>query len=363
MTAASQTGRNVVFVAVPDFYAEVERRGQPSLRDSPLLVGGDPAKRGKVQSASREARDAGVRAGMLMREAMGLCPDAICCPTNMKLYREISGAFVSCLREHFDRLEIGGLGQVYSEIPRRISDPNKFGQQVLVDAQEEMGLPMKLGIAPSKLVARLAAEEASQGSMLCLEAGAVAEFLGPLALSRLPRVGEKTATRLRELGASTVGQLLALDSKVVEDVLGNHGLSILEMARGQDRSAIRAALFPKSITREETLAVATSEKAEWMACLSRLAGAIESSLLKQGLRAGRVAVRVRMGDETRQTRSQTLQATIERGSDFYLVAKGLLARCELSEASLIRSLGIVVAGLELASGLSDAQLDLFDPSP
>ena len=82
----------------------------------------------------------------------------------------------------------------------------------------------------------------------------------------------------------------------------------------------------------------------------------------KGLRAGRVAIRVRMGDETRQTRSQTLQATIERGSELYLIARGLLARCDLSEAPLIRSLGIVVAGLELASGVSDAQLDLFNPS-
>jgi len=362
MTAASQAGRNVVFVAVPDFYAEVERRTQSILRGSPLLVGGDPAKRGKVQSASREARETGVQTGMTMREAIGLCPEAVCCPTNMKLYREVSGAFVSCLRDSFDRLEIGGLGQIYSEIPRRISDPKDFGQKVLRDAQEEMGLPMKLGIAPSKLVARLAAEEASQGSMLCLEAGTVAGFLNPLALSRLPRVGEKTATRLRELGASTVGQLLALDSKVVEDVLGNHGLSILDMARGQDRSVIRAALLPKSITREETLAAATSEKTEWMACLSRLAGAIEASLLKQGLRAGRVAIRIRMADETRQTRSQTLQTSIERGSDLYQVARGLLARCDLSESPLIRSLGIVVGGLELASGVSDAQLDLFNPT-
>ena len=362
MTAASQAGRSVVFVVVPDFYAEVERRANPNLRGSSILVGGDPTKRGKVQSASREARESGVRVGMAMREAMGLCPGAISCATNMKLYREVSGTFVSCLRESFHRLEIGGLGEIYSEIPRRISDPSDLGERVLIDAQEKMGLPMKLGIAPSKLVSRLAAEEASQGSMLCLESGGVARFLAPLALSRLPRVGEKTEIRLRELGASTVGQLLALDPNVVEEVLGNHGLSILEMARGQDRSTIRTALFPKSITREETLTVATSEKTEWMACLSRLASAIEASLLKQGLRAGRVAVRVRMGDETRQTRSQTLQAAIERGSDLYGVAKDLLARCDLSDASLIRSLGIVVAGLELASGAQDAQLDLFNPS-
>ncbi|MEE3327285.1 MAG: hypothetical protein VX252_08125 [Myxococcota bacterium] len=356
-------GQSIVFVAVPDFYAEVERRDQALPRDRPILVGGSPTKRGKVQAADRKAREEGIRVGMPMREAMTLCPSAVCRPTNMKLYREVSGAFVSCLRQYFSRLEIGGLGEVYSELPRRTLDVGELAEQVLTGAHEEMGLPMRLGMAPSKLVARLAAEEAPHGSMKCLAPDAVAGFLGPLSLSRLPRVGEKTAIRLGQLGASTVKQLLALDSELIEEEFGNHGLSILEMARGRDRSVIRAAPFPHSISREETLSAATTEEGDWKACLSRLAGAIETSLSKQGLSAGRLAVGVRLKDETRQTRSQTLKVAVERAPELYQAATDLLARCDLPEDTSLRSLRIVVAGLEPTRGISDQQLDLFGPAP
>ena len=362
MTSVS-LGQGIVFAAVPDFYAEVERRQWSAAKDLPILVGGDPAKRGKVQSADRNARAFGIELGMPMRDAMALCPLAVSCRTDMKLYREVSGVFVSSLRQHFPRLEIGGLGEIYSELPRRNLDWVEFGEKVLADAQEEMRLPMRLGMAPSKLVARLAAEEAAHGSIECLSRGAVEEFLGPLSLSRLPRVGEKTAVRLSQLGASTVTQLLALDPQVIEDELGNHGLSILEMARGHDRSVIRAARFPNSITREETLAESGMIEGEWNACLSRLAGTIEVSLSRQGLSAGRIAVGVRMEDETRQTRSQTLKEAVDRAPDLYQAARDLLARCDLPKEVSIRSLRIVVAGLKSTRETSDQQLDLFASSP
>ena len=354
---------SIVFVAVPDFYAEAERRAEASLAESVILVGGNPAKRGKVQSADAKARKQGIHVGMLMRDALTLCPSAVCCPTNMKLYREVSGAFVSCLREYFSRLEIGGLGEIYGEFPHRVPDLGRFAGNILASAQGEMGLPVRLGVGPSKLVARLAAEEAPHGSMKCLAGDEVADFLGPLPLSRLPKVGEKTARRLGELGASTVKQLLGLDPGMIEQELGNHGLSILEMARGRDRSVIRPSLLPNSITREETLAEATTRQDEWTECLSRLAGAIEASLSKQGLSAGRLAVGIRMDNETRQTRSQTLAVAVERAPDLYQAATGLLARCDLPEGALIRSLRIVVAGLEPTHGVSDGQLDLFGLSP
>ena len=306
MSSVRAVSPGVVFVAVPDFYAEVERRRRSARKDLPILIGGDPAKRGKVQSADRNAREYGIRIGMPMSEAMTLCPSAISCRTDMKIYREVSGIFVSSLRQHFPSLEIGGLGEVFSELPRRNLDGFEFGEKILIQAQEEMSLPLRMGIAPSKLIARLAAEDAAHGSVRCLAQDDVEEFLGPLSLSHLPRVGEKTALRLARLGASTVSQLLALDPQVIEDELGNHGLVILEMARGEDRSVIRAARFPTSITREETLAEPGAAQEEWHACLARLSDTIQTSLSRQGLRAGRIAVGVRLDDEARRTRSQTL---------------------------------------------------------
>ena len=98
---------------------------------------------------------------------------------------------------------------------------------------------------------------------------------------------------------------------------------------------------------------------EWHACLARLSDTIQTSLSRQGLRAGRIAVGVRLDDEARRTRSQTLPEPLERASDLYEAAKDLLARCELPEEAWVRSLRIVVGGLEATAGASNQQMDLF----
>lgn len=357
--AASVTTQ-IVLAAVPDFYVEVERRQDSSLRDSPVLVGGDPSKRGKVQSASPEAQAAGIELGMAMREALEICPEAYTRPTDMKLYREVSGDLVSCLRRTFSRLEIGGLGEVYAEISGRRLESDSWARILVETTQSEMGLPLQLGIAPSKLLARLAAEEAGRGGVKLLEPDAVADFLDPLPITRLPRVGDKTARRLEELGAVTVGEFVGLGTQAVEELLGNHGLAIFEMARGRDSAAIRATRYPKSISREETLAAMVSDEKELGACLGRLSASLELSLSRQGLRANRVALRVRLGDETRLTRSQTQEGAISSRRDLDSAARHLLARCELLPELHVRSLGLVVAGLVAATGEGDRQLELFE---
>ncbi|MFP6640368.1 MAG: hypothetical protein VCC04_09010 [Myxococcota bacterium] len=350
----------IVFSAVPDFYVEVERRENPGLRNQPVLVGGDPTKRGKVQSASREAQAAGISVGMPMREALELCPEAVTRPTDMRLYREVSGALVSCFRRTFARLEIGGLGEVYSEISGRRVESDRWAYRLLEVTEREINLPLQLGIAPSKWLARLAAEEAGRGSVKHLEPDAVAAFLDPLPIARLPRVGDKTARRLRELGASTVGELSRLGSEAVERSLGNHGLTILEMARGQDHSAIRATRYPKSISREETLATPVADGDQLEDCLRRLSASLESSLSREGLSANRVAIRVRLGDETRLTRSQTQDGAVGSRRVLDQAARTLLARCDLLPGVRVRSLTLVVAGLVAATGEGDGQLELFD---
>ena len=105
----------ILFAEVPNFYAEVERRAAPDLRGCPILVGGDPGKRGRVQSASAEARQAGVTHGMGMAAALEICPRAVRLPTNMKRYREVSGALATCFRGIFDEVETAGLGSVYAD--------------------------------------------------------------------------------------------------------------------------------------------------------------------------------------------------------------------------------------------------------
>jgi nucleotidyltransferase/DNA polymerase involved in DNA repair len=347
----------IVFAEVPDFYAEVERRSAPELRGCPILVGGDPGKRGRVQSLSSEARSAGVVHGMAMDAALALCPEGIRIPTNMKRYREASGALVTYLREIFDEVETAKLGSVYADIHGSAVVPEQIAQRLLPRAAADLALPLRVGIAPSKFLARLAAEEAGAGAVYRLKGADASAFLAPLPVSRLPRVGAKTEARLREIGADTVGEVLALGASVLEAELGNHGLAILEMARGQDRSPVRVAAHPQSIGREATFTPPADGSEPEIETIGQLSDSLAKALERQGLRAGRVALRLFGIDGSTTTRSITLGSDIAEAGEIYRVGLELLRRRSVA-GQLLRGLGITLAGFTPAGG-GQRQLDLF----
>ena len=272
----------ILFVEVPDLYAEVERRNAPSLLGLPVLVGGDPRKSGRVQSLSQEARDAGVVHGMAMAMALEACPNAVRVPTEMRRYREASGDLVACLRGFFGEVESAGLGAAYADVRRELAASDEGVGALLARAGTELRLPLRAGIAPSKFLARLAAEEADRGTVYRLRGAQTAGFLASLPVERLPRVGTKTAVRLRELGAQTVGEVSRLDAGLLEEALGNHGLTILEMARGQDRSPVRVARTPQSIGREKTFDEPSADVAVLTAHLEELAVFLSAGRARRG---------------------------------------------------------------------------------
>lgn len=347
----------VLYACVPCFYAEVERRDHPALADGAVLVGGDPRKRGRVQSASLEAARAGVAEGMAMSEALERCPGAAHFRTDMKRYREASGALMVCLRRIVEALEPAGLGAAYLDVHEREEPGEALARRIVGAVRDELGLPLRVGIAPSKLVAQLAAEEAADDGVRRIRVVDAAAFLAPLALSRLPRVGRKTEARLQDLGARTVGELLALGRTAVEEALGNHGLAIYELASGLDRSPVRVAAHPHSISRELTLEdpgpVAIAE------ALRGLAALLERQLVRQGLGARRIALRARLSDEPVTTRSITLGEPVATAAGITEVAEGLAARLG-RDPEAVRVLALTVAGL-VAVGDEDRQLELFAP--
>ncbi|MBW2231279.1 MAG: hypothetical protein JRG92_05975 [Deltaproteobacteria bacterium] len=355
--SGSREDAAVLYAQVPDFYAEVERRDHPSLAEGPILVGGDPHKRGRVQSASREAVRAGVVESMAMSEALALCPGAAHFRTDMKRYREASGALVVCLRRIVEALEPAGLGAVYLDAQLVHEPSEQLARHIVAAVRDELGLPLRVGIAPSKLVAQLAADEAAEDGVRRIHLADAPAFLAPLPLSRLPRVGRKTEARLQELGARTLGELLALGRSVVEEALGNHGLVIYELASGLDRVPLRAAAHPRSISRERTLedsgVVAVAE------ALRGLAALLERELVRQGLGARRVALRAQWIDAPDTTRSVTLGEPVTSTPEIADIAARLASRLERDPAA-VRVLSLTVAGL-VAVGGEDRQLELFSP--
>ena len=154
--------RRVLFAEVPGFYAAVARADDPSLADRPLLVGGDPRKRGRVQAASREALAAGVTLEMTMIEALRQCPTARAVRTDMARYREVSRRLHTLLRAVEPKIEPFGLGAAYADLAGRSEAAADLANRWREGVSDELGLPLRVGISTSKFLARLAADQIAQ---------------------------------------------------------------------------------------------------------------------------------------------------------------------------------------------------------
>lgn len=354
---------HVAYADVPSFYAAVERLDDPGLRARPVIVGGSPQKRGRVQSASAEALSSGVRLGMAIDAVHRLCPSAALVRTNMKRYREVSSLLHSTLREASRGIEVDGLAGAYLELsaagPTNEVHARALAQRLVECVHDEVGLSLRVGIAPVKFLARLAAWESGQDGIHCVDAGDVAAFLSPLPPDRLPGVGAKTRATLAEMEIATIGKLLALDPLEVEARLGSHGRRILAYARGEDGSRVRTAPHPKSLSHEFTFDEPVLERGVVESCLARLCHSAEGSLRQQRLCARRVAIKVRYAEGETATRTRTLLRPICSAAEIHSAALRLLDRTETGMRPL-HLIGIALAGLG-PEHEPDAQLDLFGP--
>ncbi len=348
----------VLFAEVPQFYALVERADDPALARRPVLVGGDPRKRGLVQAATPDALAAGVRLDMPVAEALALCPRARALPTDMRRYREVSRRLFARLREAFARLEPSGLGAAYAALPAVGPEQGERFRELAAGIRDELGLPLRAGIASGKFLARLAASHAEAGELRRVPAGEEASFLGPLPVSELEGVGQKTAALLAELGARHISDLVALGREPLEQALGNHGLRIFALACGRDDVPVRAAAHSQSLSREVRIDAAVAGDAAQLAeVVHDLARRLEEELRVQRLVASKLVVKLRFADGMPASRSLTLAAPAAAAAELSRIALELVERGG-GAARPLRGLGIQLAKLSPAAD-RDRQLPLF----
>ena len=348
---------SLLYAEVPGFYAEVERARDPELAGRPVVVGGDPRKRGLVQSATDDALADGVVVGMPVLDALLRCPRARALHTNMRRYREAATRLRACLRRAAERLEPAGLGAAYLEPAPREEPLLGVAAELRKRVAEEVGLPLRVGIAPVRVLARLAAEEAGPEGVREVRPGEVAEFLAPLPVTRLPGVGPRTATRLAELGVTNVSELVALGRAALEEEFGNHGLAILDLAHGRGPAGVRAATHPRSLSLESTLAQPELDLGVLRERLAELTVRLAEALRLDSLAAGRVAVKLRFADQETTTRSRTLPKPARTAAQLEQAAQDLIGRTEAGTRP-VRLVGLSLASL-VRSRRDDRQLPLF----
>ena len=347
----------VLYAEVPSFYTAVERAAQPELEGRPVIVGGNPRKRGLVQSASSEALDAGVQVGMTILEALERCPRARALRTNMRRYREASQRLHAIFRRQFERVEPAGLHAAYIGLAVGTVGPEAQAQSLCDQARSELGIPLRIGIATVRFVAKIASERGEKPGWQRVAQGRECEFLSPLPVACLPGVGQNTQTRLEQLGVKRIGDLVTTGRARLEEAFGNRGLEFLSLARGEGDAGVRGVRHPLSLSQELTLEQDQLDVGVLSERLLGLARSLEEGLKVDGVLAGRVALKLRYADLETTSRRTTLTDPVGTASALHSVAMGLLRRTQAG-ARAVRLVGISVSALTPAAR-DEAQLEFF----
>src|SRR3954452_9729566 len=205
--------RTILHVDLDAFFAAVEQRDRPELQGKPVIVGGVPPGRGVVSAASYEARAYGVHSAMSVTEAYRRCPHGVFLPVDGRQYQQASRDVMAILRRFTPQVEPISIDEAFLDVTGSAAlfgDGPSIARQIKQDVRAEVGLPASVGVATTKLVAKIASDLHKPDGLVVVAPGDEATFLAPLPISRLWGVGEKTATVLAEYGVKTIGDLADL---------------------------------------------------------------------------------------------------------------------------------------------------------
>ncbi len=346
----------ILHVDLDAFFAAVEQRDHPELRGRPVVVGvGGRADRGVVSAASYEARRYGIHSAMPLRTAAALCPDAIFVPVNGRKYAMVSGQVMEILRRFTPAVEPISIDEAFLDVAGSEAlhgSAVDIARAIKASIHDELQLTASVGVATSKLVAKVASDLEKPDGLVVVGPGLEAAFLAPLPISRLWGVGERTAAALADYGVRTIGDLAALPDDLLLRRLGKQGPELAVRARGLDPSPVSAADPARSVSHEHTFDTDTSDAEALERTLLALSEGVAGRLRAGGVKARTIGVKVRDSSFITVSRQRTLAEATDQTEVVFRTALGL-ARPQWRGVR-VRLLGVVAS--HLAEG---EQLSLF----
>ena len=349
-------GATILHVDLDAFFAAVEQRDHPELRGRPIIVGGRPGDRGVVSAASYEARRFGVRSAMPLRTAAALCPDGVFVPVRGNRYGEVSREFIGILRRSTPLVEQISIDEAFLDVAGTHAlhgSPEHIAEGIRVVVRAELGLTVSVGVASTRLVAKIASDLRKPDGLVVVPLGTEAEFLAPLPIWRLWGVGEQTRRGLADYGVQTIGDLAVLPTDVLIRRFGAYGETLGDRARGIDPATVGNEEVPRSVSHEHTFDSDTRDPEVIERTLLALAEGVGTRLRDGGVKAATVGVKIRDSSFATHTRQRTLPVPTDQVDVIFRVALAL-ARPDI-RAIQVRLLGVA------ASNLTEReQLSLFD---
>ena len=348
---------SILHVDMDAFFVSVELLERPELRGKPVIVGGQPNQRGVVTAASYEARKFGVHSAMPLRTAGRLCPHAVYLDSHHAKYSEWSDRVATILAKFSPVVEMVSIDEAYLDLSgteRLHGPPLAATDKLLRTITRTTGLPCSGGLATTRLVAKVASDQAKPRGLLWVAPGSEARFLAPLSVRKIPGIGEVTERALRALRIETVEQLAAQPLEKLEKIFGQWGTALYRKARGGDSYEFVIDAEPKSISHNHTFGEDTDDTVALTAMLSHLSQKACKRLREAGLATSTLTLTIRYAGFDTYTRAKTLGEPTQLDADIFAVFQNLF-REHRDPSRKIRLLSVSLSGLTHGA----EQLDLL----
>ncbi len=338
----------ILHIDMDAFFAAVEQRDDSSLRGKPVVVGADPKEgrgRGVVSTCSYEARVFGIHSAMPISQAYRLCPKAVFLPPDFRKYKEASERIFEILGNYTPEIEPISIDEAFCDITGSFhfhGSPVGTARKIKEDIRRQINLTASIGIAPVKMVAKIASDVGKPDGLLEVKPGQVKSFLAPLPVERLWGVGKKAKEQLNRLGIRTIGDLAVVPREEAARRFGNYGLHLHDLANGIDERTVSIDEGVKSVSHEHTFDVDESNPEVILKVIHILSQKVSRRLRQDDLKGKTVTIKVRLEDFQTFTRAKTLDLRTNFADTIYANAQTLF-RSFFKKGMKIRLIGVRVS--------------------
>jgi DNA polymerase-4 len=358
--ATSEPTASILHIDMDAFFVSVELLARPELKGLPVIVGGQRDQRGVVTSASYEARRFGVHSAMALRTAAKLCPQAVFLDSHHELYGQWSDRIASILSKYSPVVEMASVDEAYIDLAgtERLHGPALAAADKLSrEITSTTGLPCSVGVGTSRLIAKVASDQAKPRGLVWVAPGSEEAFLAPLSVRRIPGIGKVTEGALKAIGIESIAQLQVATRERLEGNFGKWGEALFRKARGIDSYEFFVDAEAKSLSHNQTFGEDTSDRRRLESTLSYLCQKASKRVRDVGLHARTVTLTLRYSDFKTISRGHTLGEPADLDEVFLKAVREIFLRAWDGKAKL-RLVGVEFS--QFSAGAS-GQLDLLDP--
>jgi DNA polymerase-4 len=344
--------RKIIHIDMDAFYASVEQRDDPGLAGRPVIVGGLPGHRGVVSAASYEARKFGIHSAMPTSVALRLCPGCAVIFPNFEKYRDISMSLRAMYDEYTDAVEPLSLDECYLDVTTNKQDvgsATEIATRLKERIKRELNLTASAGVAPNKLIAKIASDFNKPDGLTVVAPGSVDRFMKELPVKKIWGVGKKTWEVMQKLGIETGADLQAYSLQELAGMFGIFGETLYYYCRGIDDRPVISEHEIKSVSHETTFDSDILDMGYLDETLRQLVDRTCDRMHRYGVKGRTITVKVKYDDFTQVTRSMTCEFYTSDADEIYNACRELMLKTEAGHRK-VRLIGAAVSQLDTRSG-------------